>query len=245
MILLWVIVLFGGDGLSSERSVVNAGVQRVYDAIVTEDGLVDYAALKRSGEHQRDLEAFAGYVAELDLDRLEDKHERIAVLANAYNVLTLIGVNRAYPVDSVRDIRPDFGFFSEATWMIAGQKMSLNDLENKLLRPLDNRIHFIINCASASCPEIPRKVLTRGNVETVMDAAAGAFLRDETRNRFDVESQTYHLSKIFEWFREDWGEQVDVIAFVQKYRPDLGWEPDEVTHLAYDWRLNEAAGEGR
>lgn len=243
--MMMILALSGGEGTTHTLADVNAAVQRTYDAIVSDEGLVDYAELKTSEDLQANLAVYADYVADLDLARLEGKEHRIAVLANAYNVLTLIGVNRAYPVDSVRDIRPFFGFFTKDEWMVGGEKMSLNDLENELLRPIDNRIHFIINCASASCPRIPREVLTRDNVEAVMTRATRDFLADETRNRFDADTQTFHLSKIFDWFRKDWGKKEDVVAFVRRYRPDLDWEPKRVKHLEYDWALNAAPSETR
>jgi len=39
---------------------------------------------------------------------------------------------------------------------IQGQKVSLDDIEHRILRPLwkDNRVHYAVNCASMGCPNI-------------------------------------------------------------------------------------------
>ncbi len=231
----------GGEGSHDRLAEVNAGVQRVYDAIIMADGTVDYATLNREPSLQKDLEAYVAFMAEISPDEIASETNRIAILANAYNVFTLVGVNRHWPTRSVRDIRPFFGFFTKDEWVVGGKKISLNDLENKHLRPLDTRVHFIINCASASCPKIPATVLTRDNLEAIMERSTRDFLLDESRNRFDRASGVWHLSKIFDWFQKDWGKKEDVVAFIRGYRKDLE-APKKVKYLDYDWALNGPTG---
>ena len=234
--LLFALLETGPEPLSLER--VNAGIQRVLDAAVSEDGTVDYSKLKGSEELRQALDDYVAFTASFDPASVEDKHQKIAILANAYNVWTLAGVVKAWPVDSVRDIRPLFGFFTKDEWTLGGEEISLNKLEKIFLRPLDPRVHFIINCASASCPVLPRKVLTAENVEAEMEAAARRFLGEEPKNRFDKNKRQWRLSKIFKWYQEDWGKQADVVAFIRQYRPDLDWTPKKINYLDYDWALN-------
>ena len=218
---------------------VNAGIQQVYEAVIGEDGQVDYGALKRNDALLEHLAHYMEYISTLDIDAIEDKNLKIAILANTYNVWTLAGVTRAWPVKSVRKIRPLFGFFKKDRWAFAGQEITLDTLENKYLRPLDNRIHFLINCASASCPELVPDVFTSDNVTRLMDENARKFLNDPEKNRFDKEKRRYYISKIFKWFGEDWGGEQGVIDFIKKVRPDLaGWDPAKVVYLDYDWSLN-------
>jgi len=217
---------------------VNAAVQKTYNVVVGRDGRVDYGQLKNNKELMDNLQQYLEYVASMDLSAIQDKNEKIAILSNTYNVFTLVGVTRAWPVESVRKISPLFGFFKRQKWDFAGEKVTLDDIENKHLRLLDNRIHFLINCASGSCPVLAPVVLTPENLEQVMEESTLAFLKDETKNRFDEETKTFHLSKIFKWFGDDWGNKEGVVAFVKKYRPDLDWEPQKVSFLDYDWSLN-------
>ncbi len=228
---------------ASALAEANAGVQRVYDAVVGEDGMVDYPELKRREDLQRDLERFIALMAELDPAAIDDKNQKIAVYSNAYNVFTLMGVNRAWPVKSVTKIRLAFGFFTRNAWVVGGRKMSLNDVEKKILRDLDPRIHFTINCASASCPVLLPTVFTADNVEALMEQAARDFINDAGKNAFDKENRVWRLSKIFDWYKDDFDGKQGVIAFIRERRPDLrDWEPKMVRYFDYDWALNGPTG---
>jgi hypothetical protein len=214
-------------------------VQPVYDKVVKADGTVDYAALKDQPELMKPLQAFVDYMAGFDPNTIQDKNAKIALLSNTYNIFTLVGVTEAWPVESVRKIRIAFGFFTRNVWKINGKKVSLNDIEKKMLQPLDARMHFIINCASISCPPLLADVLTAENVEAQMEAATLAFLNDSTKNQFDREAKQWRLSKIFDWYQKDWQDEAGVIAFIKKYRKDLqSWHPEDVDYIEYDWGLN-------
>lgn len=213
------------------------GLESVYSTVVSAEGRVDYGRLKNEPELMAALETYAAYLAEVDLDAITDKNSRIALLANAYNTFILIGVTRAWPVDSVRKIRPLFGFFKKTEWQLGRRKLTLDSLENELLRPLDNRIHFLINCASNSCPVLVPQVFTAENVTSLMDANLQRFLADPEKNRFNPETGHWQLSKIFDWFAADFGGKDGLVAFIQKVRPELA-PPQKVDFLDYDWGLN-------
>ena len=236
MTILWLALLSltpAGEHQQEPRE----ALARVYEAVVIEDGQVDYRRLKQDEQLMADLQSYADYLAEVDLDAIKDKNARIALLSNAYNVFTLIGVTDAWPVASVRKIRPLFGFFKKTEFGLAGGNLTLDTLENELLRPLDNRIHFLINCASGSCPVLVKEVFTADNVTRIMDENLARFLQDPTKNRFDTSAGVWHLSKIFDWFAADFGGKEGVIAFIRAARPDLD-EPKKVRYLDYDWSLN-------
>ncbi len=212
----------------------NQALQRVYASVVAADGTVDYPKLKRDQALQQDLERYLVFAKNLDLAQLKDQ-ERIAVLGNCYNAFTLHGVTQAWPVASVRKIRALFGFFSKQTFPFAGSEITLNDLEGEYLRPLDPRIHFIINCASASCPQLMNKVMTAENVASLMEQATLSFLTDQQKNVFNADE--WRLSKIFDWYEKDFGGKQGVVAFILKYRPELK-APTKLKYLPYDWALN-------
>ena len=227
----------------AELDQLNAAVQQVYDEILKEEGhLVDYAKLAAEPRLMEALQAYADFIGTMDLNDLQDKNHKIAVLSNTYNVLTLIGVTRAWPVTSVRKIRPFFGFFKKDKWPFAGGKATLDDIENKHLRALDPRIHFIINCASASCPPLYPTVLTAENVEDIMARQTVAFLTNSDNNRYDEAKKTFYLSKIFDWFGSDFGGREGVITFVKEHHPEVNWHPARVKYLDYDWALNGPTG---
>ena len=226
-----------GGGQSLEN--VNQGVQEVYAQVIKDDGTVDYAALNKSPELMSKLEAFAAFYSDFDPEGLPGEKAKIAAYANAYNVFTLTGVMKAWPVSSVRKIHPLFGFFTRNKFKINGQKLSLNDIEKKHLQPRDFRIHFIINCASVSCPVIQPEVLTPENLEEVMNRAAKSFLANEAKNSFNRDTGIWQLSKIFDWYGGDWGGEEGVIEYIRKTLPEKAdWQPQKIKYHDYDWGLN-------
>ncbi len=214
-------------------------LQTVYDRVVAPDGSVAYEALKQDPSLIAKLEAYTQSVAALDLNTL-DKPAKLAILINAYNACVLLGVTRAWPIQSVSEIKPDFGFFHEKNWTIASQLHSLDSLEKDLLRPLDPRIHFAVNCASASCPQLDRQVMRPSTVDATLTRLTKRFLADTKRNRFNRAGDFWQLSKIFEWYAADFGGQTGVIRFVRAFAPSAK-VPQKISYLEYDWSLNVRA----
>lgn len=78
-----------------------------------------------------------------------------------------------------------------------------------------------------------------------LDAAARVFVNDLTRNRFDRQARIAYLSKIFDWFEEDFIVAAgSVLGFVSRYVKDPELARDLTTvryrieYLEYDWSLN-------
>lgn len=210
-------------------------LQSVYDQIIDEQHRVDYAALKNNPARRQTLKDYAAMMATFD-GATQPPSVQLALYANAYNVFTLLGVIQAYPIKSVTEIAPDYGFFSQKRWNINGSMHSLNDLEKTWLRPLDPKIHFIINCASKSCPPLLKEVLRPETIQRQMDQATIAFLKNPQANQ--IHKDRWQLSKIFEWYAADWGGSAETHEFIRK---TLGLEriPKRITYLEYDWQLND------
>nr|MDJ0840176.1 hypothetical protein [Acidobacteriota bacterium] len=96
MVWLFLLAFTAPEGSLSRLNEINAGVQEVYDAIVKADGTVDYARLNRDKDLQKKLDRFVKMMAEVNPDDIQDPKQKIAVLANTYNVFTLVGVNKAW-----------------------------------------------------------------------------------------------------------------------------------------------------
>lgn len=234
-LLVWMMTggsAFDGLPMASEH----VGLQRVMHAVVDESGRVDYALLQSDRELMAKLDAYVLGLEQVNLADLSDSATKIAFFSNVYNACTLKGVMDAWPVDSVRNIKALFGFFTHANWNLGGRLYSLNDIEKEWLRPLDVRIHFTINCASASCPRLARQLFTPALVEAQMEALVNDFLNDETKNLFR-DNGVWELSKIFDWYRGDFGGKQEVVDFILRYRKDLK-PPRRIHYREYDWRLN-------
>ncbi len=210
-------------------------------ALDVRDGRVDYGALARDrGPLVRLLAASRDAHPER-----YSRSEQIAFWANVYNARVLDGVARRPGLKSVLDVGkavvvPTLGFFHERA-VVAGRELSLDDIEHRILREgfHEPRLHFILNCASASCPKLPARSLRAANLDSTLDAAAAAFLADAARNRITPGGEL-QLSSIFKWYRDDFeaaaGSLPAFLARHWKGTPLRGNEP--IHFIGYDWSLN-------
>jgi hypothetical protein len=208
----------------------------------------DYAALKASAEDRAKL---ADYLAHLQAHdpRAYAKAEQKPYWINFYNALTVQVVVNAYPVDSIRDIHeswiPLSGPWDDVHATVAGQDLTLNNIEHGILRPIwrDNRIHYAVNCASYGCPNQSPTVFTAANTEELLDASARAYVNHPRGVDF-VDDDFLVISSIYNWYVEDFGNsQENVLAHLIQYA-----EAGLATRLKdfagsvdyeYDWSLNQ------
>jgi hypothetical protein len=228
--------------------------QRLLEEHVTEDGWVDYRGFQREREA---LNAYLTSLADASLDSLSGSHV-LAFLINAYNAYTVASVLDFYPVRSVKDVP---GFFTRRVHRVAGQKLSLDDIEKWARDFGDPRIHFALNCASRSCPKLLRFPYRGDSLDVHLDRATREFLTDPTRGmRIDRDKGIIYLSRLFKWYGGDFakeGGRANVVElalgfldaskglnYVKRYlsAEDLDFVQNrrpKIVHMAYDWTLNE------
>jgi hypothetical protein len=132
---------------------------------------------------------------------------------------------------------------------VAGRGLSLNEIEHEILRKdfAEPRIHFALNCASVSCPPLGAREFTADNLDVLLDEASSRALHDE--QWFDPSGcagaygpGTLRLTKLFDWFADDFGGETGVRAFIQRYRPELRFQllntGCTLEYMDYDWSLN-------
>jgi hypothetical protein len=205
---------------------------------------VDYAALAKSADWKR----LVASLAESDASALRTREAKLAFWIDAYNVLAIDLVARHWPVESIRDI----GSFWSPVWkrpagVVGGREISLDEIEHGIVRPLDDpRAHAAVICASTSCPALPREPLREEILDAQLDAAMQGWLADPGKGlRIDRAAKTIHLSKIFDWFEEDFAVSGGVLATVARFAPetDRAWlrangAGASITYFDYDWRVN-------
>lgn len=186
------------------------------------------------------------------------KSDQLAFLINAYNAWTVELVLTRYPgLGSIKEIG---GLFS-SPWKkrfvpLLGETRSLDDIEHGLIRAEgvfeEPRIHFAVNCASVGCPALRGEAYVGSRLESQLEDATRLFLADRSRNRFNPKTQRLEVSKIFDWYRQDfergWGgyrhisqffaRHADVLADTDDVRRLLRSGQTRLTHLDYDWKLN-------
>lgn len=213
------------------------GWQQILATRVSERGLVDYR--KIASEDRAKLDAFLDAVASAAPPK--DRGEAIALYADAYNALVIRKVIDAKLPRSVLDVK---GFFDKDTVKVAGQTVTLDALEKKIVGPLANPgHHFILVCAAVGCPRLTTRsfLVDAAKIDERMTAAARAYLATP-RGAVAAEGRL-SLSKIFEWYAADFGGSAGVLAFARAHLPPealvkIGATP-KVESLEYDWTLNQ------
>jgi hypothetical protein len=175
--------------------------------------------------------------------------EQKAYWINLYNALTVDVILDHYPVKSIRDIDISPGIFSNGPWdakllTVEGEKISLNDIEHRILRPIwqDNRVHYAVNCASLGCPNLQPLSFTSQNLDILLEKAARDFINHPRGVSFI--NSGLQVSSIYFWFQEDFGASENgVIQHLRKYlSPEnlkkLDAMQKKIRHQ-YDWSLNE------
>lgn len=169
------------------------------------------------------------------------KPQQLAFLINAYNGYQLKLVIDNYPIGSIKDV----GNFFRSPWDIEffqlfGDDASLNLIEHGMIREQFNepRIHFAVNCASISCPPLQRVAFQAVQLDEQLEAATVNFLNDESVNRVDPNSNRLLVSKIFDWYGEDFD---DVTAFIlsKMQGVESSNQAFKLDYLDYDWGLNQ------
>ena len=208
---------------------------------------VDYRGLRGSADWGRLIASLERAEPPPPLER--DAH--IAFFVNAYNVLAIQVVLRGYPLESIRDAGSlIWPVWKRTAGRIGGEEYTLDQIEHEILRPLgEPRIHAAIVCASTSCPSLYREPFDAARLDAQLDRVVRAWLADPRKGlRLDRRSGTLHLSRIFEWFEEDFAAAGGVLAFARRYAdPEVAaWleaHPDRVRieYFEYDWALNDLA----
>jgi hypothetical protein len=136
--------------------------------------------------------------------------------------------------------------------------VSLDDIEHGILRARgaydDPRVHFAVNCASVGCPMLREEAFVAERIDAQLDEQALRFISDRTRNRWNAPRGRLELSKIFDWYGEDFGLGHrgigSVPAFATRHAEALADAPADrerirggrvdIAFLDYDWALNAA-----
>ena len=208
---------------------------------------IAYGAVRRE-----DKGALARYIARLAaaaVSRLS-RNIQFAYWVNLYNAVTVKLVLDHYPVGSITDISISPGWFAFGPWdkkllTIEGERVSLNDIEHRILRPIwrDPRIHYAVNCASLGCPNLQPAPYTPERADAMLTEGARAYVNHPRGAHFSFLGLT--VSSIYHWYKDDFGgTDAGVISHMKKYAaPALAARLEKAVSIAghdYDWSLNEA-----
>lgn len=170
-----------------------------------------------------------------------NRDEQFAYWVNLYNALTVQVILNNYPLQSITKLG---GFFSFGPWdekliTINDKKLSLNDIEHRILRPIwhDPRIHYAVNCASLGCPDLLPQAFTASNHEQLLEQSARRFIN--SNKGVSPTGNTVRLSSIYDWYGSDFGSKTQLQAHINTYRTGTPIQLNKVSY-DYNWALNEA-----
>jgi hypothetical protein len=176
------------------------------------NGSVNYKAIYDNSESLDEILQLAKKVVVTK----ENKEVYQAFWINAYNIAVIKGIIDNYPIQSPLDKN---GFFDKTTYELGGKKITLNDIENKMLRMNfeDARVHFVLVCGAKGCPPLipeaytPEKLEQQVNKQTIKALNNDLFIQ--------VSKKKVALSEIFKWYREDFiSMDQNEIDFINIYR---------------------------
>ena len=207
---------------------------------------VDYAAIKEDPEWRLLIDRLASQSSAAP----SEPSAKLAFWINVYNLFAIDLVVTHYPVTSIKDIGSFFRpVWKRAAGTVGGRTYSLDEIEHEILRPMgDPRIHGAIVCASISCPNLRREPYRADIVSEQLDQNVTRWLAGPEKGlSIDQAARIVRLSRIFDWFEEDFGGRRGVLKFVGRFASSeqRRWLEENradfrVEFLKYDWRLNDA-----
>ena len=206
---------------------------------------VDYASWKKQDALK--LKTYLQSLEKVTSAEFEkmNRQQQMAFLINAYNAFTVQLILNHYPVKSIKKI----GGWFKSPWKmksfkLLGKERHLDWIEHEVLRPKykDPRIHYAVNCASIGCPRLRNEAFNDKMLDIQLNEQQATFFADASRNRIDVKNKKLMVSKIFDWFEEDFTNLRSYLAKQLTKNPQLqtrivkeNWEID---FTDYNWNLN-------
>ncbi|UJP64776.1 DUF547 domain-containing protein [Mongoliitalea daihaiensis] len=244
-ILLFVPVACGNSKLGMEGT--SSPSHEIWDKLlqthVSVDGKVNYQGFIQD---KNKLQVYLDNLSQHAPDRKTwTQNEQLAYWINAYNAFTVKLIIDHYPLKSIQDLQPKLNIpLVNTVWNleffeIGGKKASLDEIEHKILRKEfdEPRIHFAINCASFSCPKLLNEAFMPAKLEKQLQATAVDFINDPKRNK--ISANAVEISQIFSWFKGDFTKNGSIIDYLNQYSAIKINPKAKVSHLSYDWSLNE------
>ena len=181
------------------------------------DEIVNFAALKQNFISQAEEKTF---------------------FLNSYNILVIKGIIIGYPTKGPMDIP---GFFDKKTFLLNGNSITLNGIENDIIRKKfnDARIHFALVCGAKSCPPIQSYAFKTEKLDAQLETLTRQNIQNNAFTIIDIKKRTASVSMIFNWYKDDFIKaKGSVINFLNAYLKIALPANTIVTNYNYDWALN-------
>jgi hypothetical protein len=228
---------------------VTPGLHDAWDKLLhkyVKDGAVDYKGFSS------DSKVLDGYLEKLEKENISScsPGRKLAFWINAYNAFTVKLILNHYPIKSIRKISNPWG---QRVWKAAGQTLSLDHIEHKILRRefKEPRIHFAVVCASIGCPDLQDFAFRGDKIKEQLALVARKFFASAKHFyiRKNGDTVIIYISKIFNWFGKDFGKNKEeriafMVTYLDQSTADKIKKAKSVKfkYLPYDWNLNAPLG---
>ena len=229
--LLFSLALFGAQAQGSSSSFFDEA-DAIFNQYVKQ-GRVDYSRLKSDGA----LAPIINQVATYSLEG-KDATFKKAFYINAYNLLVLKSVVDRLPLSSVLKVD---GFFNQQRHQVAGESLSLDEIEKKKLLATygDPRFHFVVVCGAVDCPPITNFAYRPATLNKQLARQTRKALNNPGFIKVNAAQQKVEISQIFEWYQKDFGgSKAEALTFINRYRNEPIPTDYSIGYYSYDWSLN-------
>lgn len=196
---------------------------------------VNYAAWGEDPRHPEVRDA----ILATDPASLSSREEKLAYWINTYNVLTIDLITRSGEEESIKNLGNLLNSaWDKHTWNIAGEAHSLNNIEHDIIRSMNEpRIHFAVNCAAKSCPDLRAEAYSADKLEAQLEEQTTLTLGNASKGYMVENDNSVRVTKIMDWYAEDFNQN-DLNLWLETYRPDDIDADTKIRFFNYDWSLN-------
>ncbi len=200
---------------------------------------VDYNALKKDPDYSKLIAGLKNFSPKT----LKSRQEKLTFWINTYNVMAVKMVLDHTSVKSIKDAGSLFSsVWKKKVGKVGGRDVTLHEIEHEILRPMgDPRIHVAIVCASVSCPDLRPEAYQVDQLSKQLDDQMRLFLANPTKG-LRVSGKDVAVSKIFDWFEDDFASKGGVTRFLYPYAPKSArpvLKNASLDYLDYNWNLNK------
>lgn len=223
--------------LSSYGALLSAYVQPAAKAGIQYQG-VDYNGWAQNKNHHIAL----NLLLQTNPETMTTSSEKMSFWINAYNLLTIDILVRTNERESIKNLGSVFSSpWKTYKWKIGGKEYALDDIEHKILRPMrDPRIHFAINCASVSCPDLRPEPYSANTLDAQLDDQVNKTLLNEGKGlKISRDGKTVYLTKIADWYKDDF-DKGDITGWLRKHTKLIPGGKPNIKYFAYDWSINSS-----
>lgn len=235
-------LLLATSGYAADNSGLQAPWSKLLQRHVTPDGRLNYTGLL---EEEDEVLDYLQSLRKVKPDPQTWTHaDTEAFWINTYNAAATYLILQYYPVTSINDIRVKVVGGNKSPWEapvvnVGGQSYSLNQIEREMLRNQfhDPRVHFALMYGAASGPAILAEAYDGARLSQQLDQQARRFLNDPAFNQ--LTPQHVQLSGLFEAYGAEFGNEAQLLEFVNQYARVPVLPTAKVEYLSFSWALND------